>query len=596
MVILANIRRLSSPSTHQPMNLKHYLDQRIETCLHDAGAADAPAVVKRAGKPEFGHYQANGVMGAAKKMSTRPADLAARVTEALATSDFAEVAELEVAGPGFINITLKPGFIAKRLRDVMNDERLGVSVADNRRKVLVDYSSPNLAKEMHIGHLRSTAIGDAAVRILEFLGHDVIRANHVGDWGAQFGSLLAYMDMVSREGGQLATALKDLEVFYRQASELFQSDETFANKAREFVVRLQNGDEQCLRLWREFIAESTAHCQAIYDLLDISLSPADMRAESAYNDDLAGVIEELEAQGLIVISDGARCIFLPGFTGKDGKPLPAIVQKSDGGYPYMATDLAAARYRGRQLKVDRALYFVDGRQSLHLKQLYTIAEMAGFIGDGQEFIHIPFGAILNKEGKPFKTRAGGAVKLADVAEEAVARAMQLVRDKNPDIKESDREAIARILGIGAIKYAELSRNRTTDYIFDWDTMLSFEGNTAPYLLYAYTRIMSIFRRTDINRESLEAKFTLTQPTEINLAIRLLQYHEAIEGVLEDFQANMLCNYLYELAGDFMSFYESCPVLKAEKDIQQSRLSLCHLSARTLQHGLGLLGIGTVEQM
>jgi arginyl-tRNA synthetase len=578
------------------MNLKSFLDQQLERCLTAAGASGAPAVVKPAGKPEFGHYQSNGVMSAAKKLGTNPRALAEAVSDAFRQDKTLEdLAELKIAGPGFINITLTPAFITRELSRMAGDARLGVAT-QQQKKIVVDYSSPNLAKELHIGHLRSTAIGDATVRILEFLGHQVIRANHVGDWGAQFGSLLAYMDLLQREGKPLATELKDLEVFYQKASELFKTEEAFADTAREFVVRLQSGDAFCVDLWQQFIDESIRHCQAVYDLLDISLTPDDVKAESAYNDDLGDIIAQLESQGMVEISDGAKCVFLPDFIGKDDKPIPAIVQKSDGGYPYIATDLAAARFRGQVLEVDEALYFVDGRQTLHLSQLYAIAKAAGFVKDEQIFRHIPFGTILNPDGKPFKTRDGGAVKLADVANEAITRALDLVSDKNPDLTEAKRNEIALVIGVGAMKYAELSKNRTTDYIFDWDTMLSFDGNTAPYLQYAYTRIMSIFRRAEVDPATLDAQFNLVEPAELTLAVKLLQYPESVETVTHDYQANVLCQYLFELSGHFMSFYENCPVLKAEEPTRSSRLMLCALSARTVKHGLELLGINTVEQM
>ena len=557
------------------MNLKKYLDREFENGLRSLGATDGRAAVKQASKPAFGHYQVNGVMGAAKKRQSNPRELAQSLLDLIEDSkELTGVARYEIAGPGFINITLMPEFIQTELTRNAQDPRLGIPL-ETARKVLVDYSSPNLAKEMHIGHLRSTAIGDANVRILEFLGHDVVRANHVGDWGAQFGSLLAYMDQLEQTEEALTTELKDLEVFYQRASELFKTDEKFATRAREFVVRLQSGDAKCLGLWERFIKESIRHCQAIYDLLDISLTGDDVRAESAYNNVLGSTIEKLEAKGLVEISDGAKCVFMDEFTGKDDKPLPAIVQKSDGGYPYMATDLAAAEYRGNTLCVDEALYFVDGRQSLHLSQLYAIARAAGFIKENQVFSHIPFGTILNKEGTPFKTRDGGAVKLADVADEAIERALKLVSEKNPDLTQEDRNHIAKVVGIGAIKYAELSKNRTTDYIFDWNTMLSFEGNTAPYLQYAYTRIMSIFRRAGLDSGDINSPFDLREPDEIALATKLLQYPEAVESVVEDYQANILCNYLFELSQHFMTFY---------------------VSAKTLKHGLGLLGIQTVEQM
>ena len=576
------------------MNLKHYLSQQVEQALTAAGAEDAPAIMRQSGKPQFGHYQANGVMGAAKQLSTNPRNLALRTADEL-NKRFAENVSAEVAGPGFINVTLSNDFITSCLTKMAKDDRLGVA-KQLQQNVVVDYSSPNLAKEMHIGHLRSTAIGDANVKVMEFLGHNVIRANHVGDWGAQFGSLLAFMDKLEREGKPLVTELKDLEVFYRRASEMFKTDPEFATKARDFVVKLQSGDIKCLDLWQQFISESINHCQDIYDLLEISLTAGDIKPESAYNEDLGIIVSLLDSRGLIEISDGAKCVFLPEYTGKDDEPLPAIIQKSDGGFPYIATDLAAVRFRSQELGVDRAIYFVDGRQSLHFSQLFSISRAAGFIAESQQFRHVPFGAILNKHGKPYKTREGGAVKLAEVVKEAISRARNLIGDKNAALEEAEKDKIARIVGVGAIKYAELSKNRTTDYIFDWDTMLSFEGNTAPYLQYAYTRIMSIFRRADTNHNLDEAKFNLTEAAELALALKLLQYPEAVEGVTEEYQANILCNYLFELAGLFMSFYEDCPVLKADKPTRASRLKLCKISGRTLQHGLSLLGISTVEQM
>jgi arginyl-tRNA synthetase len=588
--------RPCAPLVFISMNLKNHFDKQIQQCLESLGAPGSPAVVKQSSKPEFGHYQANGVMGAAKKLGKKPRELAQELSEKIQQdTTFGEFVELEIAGPGFINITMTPAFVTSALETAYADVRFGIASIP-AKKIVIDYSSPNLAKEMHIGHLRSTAIGDATARVLEFLGHQVIRANHVGDWGAQFGSLLAYMDQLEREGKPLATELKDLEVFYQKASEQFKSDEEFAKLARSFVVKLQSGDKKCLELWQQFIDESIRHCQAIYDLLDISLRPTDVRAESAYNDELDNTLELLQSSNLIEESNGAQCVFLDEFKGKDGNPIPAIVKKSDGGYPYMATDLAAARYRGQTLGVDEALYFVDGRQSLHLNQLYAISKLAGFTNEHQTFKHVPFGTILNKEGRPFKTRDGGAVKLADVAGEAISRALQLVADKNSALTEEEKTNIAHVVGVGALKYAELSKNRTTDYIFDWDTMLSFEGNTAPYLQYAYTRIMSIFRRSNISRDNLDDPFLLQETAELNLAVKLLQYPETIHAVTEDYQANLLCNYLYELSQQFSTFYEACPVLKAEQDISRSRLKLCNLTAKIIAHGLGLLGISTVEQM
>lgn len=574
------------------MNLKQLLDDKVTAAMTAAGVPDAQAVVKQAQRLEFGHYQVNGIMAAAKKQKTNPRELAEKVLVQL--GDDVNLC-LEVAGPGFINITLTPAFLAHTLQKLQPSERLGID-EEPGKVIVVDYSAPNLAKEMHIGHLRSTTIGDAAVRILEFLGHQVVRANHVGDWGAQFGSLLAYMDQLEKQGEKPSSELKDLEKFYQSASALFRTDETFAKKSRNFVVKLQSGDEKCLALWKEFIAESTRHCQAVYDQLNITLTTDDIMAESAYNDDLPKVVEELKQRDLLVESDGAQCVFLDEFKGKDDKPLPAIVQKSDGGYPYMATDLAAVRYRTNSLNAHEVLYFVGTQQLLHLSQVFAVATAAGYISKEQRFRHLPFGWVLKTDGTPFKTRDGADVKLIDVLNEAVDRAYKLVEEKNPDLNPEDKKNIARVVGIGAIKYAELSKNRITDYIFDWDTMLSFEGNTAPYLQYAYTRIRSIFRRENISSRDISGEFHLTDEAEIRLAVKLLQFSEAIDGVIEDYQANVLCNYLFGLAGTFMTFYEVCPVLKASEPHRTSRLLLCDLTARTLHRGLNLLGIETVEQM
>ncbi|MCZ6503576.1 MAG: arginine--tRNA ligase [Gammaproteobacteria bacterium] len=574
------------------MNLKQLLDDKVTAAMSAAGIADANAVVKQAQRIEFGHYQANGIMGAAKKQKANPRELAEQVLDQLGDD---HNLHLEVAGPGFINITLTSDFLADALQNLQNNQRLGIEERPSK-VIVVDYSAPNLAKEMHIGHLRSTTIGDATVRILEFLGQEVIRANHVGDWGAQFGSLLAYMDQLATQGEKLSSELKDLEKFYQSASALFKSDETFAAKARRFVVKLQSGDEKCRALWKEFIAESTRHCQAVYDQLNITLTPDDIMPESAYNDALPAVVEELEQRELLVESDGAKCVFLDEFKGKDGKPLPAIVQKSDGGYPYMATDLAAVRYRTNSLNAHEVLYFVGAQQLLHLRQVFAVATAGGYITNNQRFRHLPIGWVLKSDGTPFKTRDGADVKLIDVLDEAIDRAYKLVDEKNPDLSPEDKNNVANVIGIGAVKYAELSKNRVTDYIFDWDTMLSFEGNTAPYLQYAYTRIRSIFRRENILQKEITGEFHLTEKTETQLAVKLLQFSEAIDGVIEDYQANILCNYLFDLAGIFMSFYEACPVLKASEPHRTSRLLLCDLTARTLHKGLDLLGIETVEQM
>jgi arginyl-tRNA synthetase len=574
------------------MNIKKVLDQSITRALQLAGASDSSAVIKQSQKAEFGQYQANGVMGAAKKLKMNPRELAAQVIEAL---DLPLAEKVEIAGPGFINIHLDAQAVAAALSKLHTDSMLGIE-APPRQSYVIDYSAPNLAKEMHIGHLRSTTMGDAAARILDFLGHDVTRANHVGDWGAQFGSLLAYMDQLEQSGEILSTELKDLEVFYKKASSLFKSDEEFAIRARAYVVRLQSGDDRCLELWQQFISESINHCQGVYDKLNITLTRQDIKAESSYNDDLAVVVSELKDKGLLEISDGAKCVFLEEFKGKDDKPLPAIVQKSDGGYPYLASDIAALRYRSQTLNADNALYFIDARQRLHMRQLFAVSKAAGYLTQSKVFKHLPFGVILKDDGTPFKTRDGADVKLIDVIDEAIERAFRLVTSKNPDLDETIRRNISEVVGVGAIKYAELSKNRTTDYIFDWDTMLSFEGNTAPYLQYAYTRIRSIFRRAEIDSTSLDSKIVLQHPVEFALAVKLLQFPEAIDSVTDDFQANVLCNYLFEVSGQFMSFYEACPILNQDDEIKNSRLMIADITSKILKQGLELLGIQTVEKM
>lgn len=572
------------------MTIKATIEHAVSAALAAAGAPDSPAVVRPAQRPEFGQYQANGVMGAAKKAGRNPRELASEVVAAL---DLPLAARVEIAGPGFINIHLAPEYVAASVLEISGDDHLAIA-AQVQKTVVVDYSAPNLMKEMHIGHLRTTVIGDAIVRILEFLGHNVIRVNHVGDWGAQFGSLLAYLDQLDQT--EIRTELKDLEVFYRNASGLFKNDPEFAARARQYVVKLQGGDERCLELWNQFLEESVRHCQEAYAKLDITLTPADIAGESSYNDDLPTVVDELTAKGLLVESDGALCVFLDEFKGKDGTPLPAIVRKSDGGYGYMATDIAALRHRSQKLGADIALYVVGAPQTLHFQQVFAVGRAAGYITDSQEFRHLPFGNILKPDGRMFKSREGADVKLIDVVDEAVQRAYSLVSEKTNELDQETRQEIARVVGTGAMKYAELSKNRTTDYIFDWDTMLSFEGNTAPYLQYAFTRIMSIFRRAGIDASSLEGNITLAEPAEETLAIKLVQFGEALEQVLEDYQANVLCSYLYELAVSFMSFYEKCPILKADEPVRTSRLLLAKTTAKTLQQGLALLGISTVEQM
>jgi arginyl-tRNA synthetase len=564
------------------MNLRAILNERFSQAFQTATGEALSPQIQLAGKPEFGDYQANGAMAAAKALKQNPRAVAEQVAAAAEVDDLVD--RLEIAGPGFINIHLKADFLAEALTEPP------ITAAVETERVVVDYSSPNLAKEMHVGHLRSTIIGDAIARILEALGHDVIRQNHVGDWGTQFGMLIAYLE----ESGEDSDELADLEVFYRASKQRFDSDAAFAERARQRVVALQAGDPATRALWQRFIDISLSHCQETYDRLGVTLTRKDVMAESAYNDDLDDVVADLNAKGLLTTSDGAQCVFLDEFKGKDGKPL--IVQKSDGGYLYATTDLAAVRYRVRVLNADRALYSTDARQALHFRQIFAVAAAAGFTGNRISLEHQPFGAMLGRDGKPFKTREGGVVKLNDLLDEAVTRAATLVAEKSPDLPEAERAQIARAVGIGAVKYADLSKNRTSDYIFDWDQMLSFDGNTAPYLQYAYSRIQSIFRRGGVEEAELAADVRLAEEEERALAVILLRLQEVLEQVTREGFPHLLCAWLYELATAFMRFYEACPILNAEEPSRGSRLALCRITGERLSLGLSLLGIETVPRM
>lgn len=570
------------------MNLKHILDQQISQVLSDvSGEPECQALVNQSKSAQFGDYQANGVMALAKRLKQNPKELAEKVNNKLELSEFAE--KIDIAGPGFINISISKEFLTTQLNSL--DKTQLVKKSNNTQTVIIDYSSPNLAKEMHVGHLRGTIIGDAIARTFEWMGHKLIRQNHFGDWGTQFGMLITYM----LEQGGASTELSDLETFYRAAKKRFDDDPDFASKARENVVKLQSGDEQCLRLWKSFIDISVLHCQELYKKLNITLTKNDVVPESFYNNKLAGIIETLNQQGLLTESDGARCVFLDEFKNKEGDLLPTIVQKSDGGYLYATTDLAGIEYRCQTLKANRVLYVVDARQGLHFQQVFKVAKLAGMADQECSLEHLSYGTMMGKDGKPFKTRSGDTIKLIDLIEEGIQRAYDLVESKNPDLSDAEKQKIANVVGVSAIKYADLSKNRNSDYIFDWDSMLSFEGNTAPYLLYAFARIRSIFRRAELDADA-EYQIYIESPEEKELALKLLQFTEVVETLLADCYPNQLCLYLYELAGNFMSFYEACPVLKVEGEVMQSRLGLCQLTALTLKQGLSLLGIETLDKM
>ncbi|GAA0857653.1 arginine--tRNA ligase [Aliiglaciecola litoralis] len=578
------------------MNLQTLLLERFKAALAKIGAPkDSPTPLGRSTRAEFGEYQFNGAMALAKLMKQKPRDIAEKIVEAVALDDVAQ--KLEIAGPGFINIHLKPEWMAQQLVEAKNDPRLGIA-QQPAKTIVVDYSSPNLAKEMHVGHLRSTIIGDAVVKALEFMGHKVIRQNHMGDWGTQFGMLLAHLNDKLAANEVAETALSDLEDFYREAKVRFDNEDGFADRAREYVVKLQGGDSQCLTLWEQFIDVSIKHSEDVYNKLNVSLSRDDIMGESAYNADLHATLQALKDQGLAVEDQGAQVVFIDELADKEGNPAVYIVQKSGGGFLYSTTDQAAIRYRCQTLKADRTLIFTDARQALHFKQTEIVARKAGFISAEQSYEHCPFGMMLGTDGKPFKTRSGDTVKLADLLDEAVERAEKVMAERISDFSPEERKAIARKIGISAVKYADLSKNRTTDYIFNWDSMLSFEGNTAPYLQYAYSRANNIFKNAGVDANSLNATIHIDSAQEKTLAIKLLQYVEALEQVTAEATPHVLCSYLFELASHFMSFYEACPILKDGITAEQrdSRLMLVALTAATLKSGLELLGIDTMARM
>ncbi|ECB1823979.1 arginine--tRNA ligase, partial [Salmonella enterica subsp. enterica serovar Java] len=550
--------------------------------------------VRQSAKVQFGDYQANGMMAVAKKLGMAPRQLAEQVLTHLDLSGIAS--KVEIAGPGFINIFLEPAFLAEQVQQALASDRLGVS-QPTRQTIVVDYSAPNVAKEMHVGHLRSTIIGDAAVRTLEFLGHHVIRANHVGDWGTQFGMLIAWLEKQQQENaGDMALA--DLEGFYRDAKKHYDEDEAFAERARNYVVKLQSGDTYFREMWRKLVDITMTQNQITYDRLNVTLTRDDVMGESLYNPMLPGIVADLKAKGLAVESEGATVVFLDEFKNKEGDPMGVIIQKKDGGYLYTTTDIACAKYRYETLHADRVLYYIDSRQHQHLMQAWTIVRKAGYVPDSVPLEHHMFGMMLGKDGKPFKTRAGGTVKLADLLDEALERARRLVAEKNPDMSADELEKLANAVGIGAVKYADLSKNRTTDYIFDWDNMLAFEGNTAPYMQYAYTRVLSVFRKADIDEQALaSAPVIISEDREAQLAARLLQFEETLTVVAREGTPHVMCAYLYDVAGLFSGFYEHCPILSAENDaVRNSRLKLAQLTAKTLKLGLDTLGIETVERM
>ncbi len=588
-------------------DVQQWLEQRVAAAIQSAVAGQAGAsgietvdpAVRPSGNAKFGDYQVNAAMALARLLGAKPRDVAERIVERLgpllAEDDAAE--RLEVAGPGFINIHLKAPFLGRYANAMAADDRLGIVPADDAKTVVVDYSCPNVAKEMGVWHIRSTCIGDALVRVLEACGHTVIRQNHIGDWGTQFGMLLEHLIDESWQDGQ-AHHIADLNAMYQRAKRRFDEDENFARRARARVVALQSGEELSTKIWHALIAESVNHFRPVYQRLGVRLTDDDIRGESFYNPMLPQVVAELQSKSLARESDGAICAFPPGFTNRDGEPLAMIVRKRDGGYLYATTDLAAVRYRIETLKADRIVYVTDARQSQHYAMLFTVARQAGWLPDHVVAEHVPFGTILGKDHRPFKTRAGEFVKLVDVLDEAEQRAAAIIEQKNPELPGDEKQLVAHAIGIGAVKYADLANDRVRDYVFDWDRMLAFDGNTAPYLINAYVRIRSIFRKGEVDLCSLDgATILVTEPAERALVLKLLQLPAIVAGVAASLEPHRLCNYLYELAALYHQFYEQCPVLKApDTATRDSRLRLSDLAARVLSRGLDLLGIAVVERM
>lgn len=575
---------------------------RFDRALVGAFGSELPVtvpVVGVASNPKFGDYQSNVALSLAKPLGQSPRAIADQILQHLAVDDLCEPPS--IAGPGFINLTLQPAFLAAQLQQVQTDPRLGIAPVPTPQRVIVDFSSPNIAKEMHVGHLRSTIIGDCIARILEFLGHDVLRLNHVGDWGTQFGMLITYLSEVYPAALTTSDALDlgDLVAFYKKAKQRFDEDEAFQTQSRQAVVQLQQGKAEATQAWQLLCDQSRREFEKLYRELNIDLIE---RGESFYNPLLPDVLADLEKVGLLETDQGAKCVFLEGFTNKQGNPQPLIVQKSDGGYNYATTDLAALRHRITQESADRIIYLTGAEQSNHFAQVFQVATRAGWIPDSIQVVHVPFGMVQGEDGKKLKTRSGETIRLRDLLDEAVSRAQA---DMEARLSEEGRTEsseflanLAQVIGLGAVKYADLSQNRTSNYVFSYDKMLALQGNTAPYLIYAYVRVQGISRKGEIDFAKLGNNLTLTvqEPSELVLAKHLLQLQDVLSEVAADLLPNRLCQYLFELSQKFNQFYDQCPVLNAEDSVRTSRLVLSDLTARTLKLGLSLLGIQVVERM
>lgn len=571
------------------------VSEAIDRALPELAGADP--VVRRS---EHADFQSNAALALAKRARTKPAELAAELTKILEASQ-GPVDAVELSGPGFLNITVPDRAVCDQVAVRLDSERLGVGLPDEGKRTVVDYSAPNIAKEMHVGHLRTTIIGDSLARVVGFLGADVLRQNHLGDWGTQFGMLIQYLDEHPEatwhhdELSGNASAVSALDELYKAARKKFDADADFADRSRQRVVALQSGDEATLSMWKEIVAESEKAFREIYDRLGVLLTPEDSVGESFYNAILADTVDELVNAGIAVESDGALVFLSEEVTGPEDTPVPLMVRKRDGGYGYDTTDLATIRYRIHDLKANRLLYVTDSRQALHFRLIFEAARKAGWLTEAIEAIHIAYGTVLGPDGRPFKTRAGGTVRLLDLLDDAVSRARAVVAEKNPELEAAELDQIAEQAGIGAVKYADLSTSRVKDYAFDVDRMVSFVGNTGVYLQYAHARIRSILRKAGDPVVSIDATLPL-KPAERALALELDAYATTLAEVSETLEPHRLCGYLYDLARDFTTFYEACHVLSAEEPVRGNRLALCQLTARTLNHGLSLLGISAPERM
>jgi arginyl-tRNA synthetase len=573
-----------------------YVEQRIAAAFAEVGGAAAVGIDTAVRQSDRADAQVNGSLALAKAMGLTPREVALKVLEVVDLKDICS--DAQVAGPGFINLTFKNEFLARELMASSTGKKLGVRSATKPRKVLIDYSAPNVAKEMHVGHLRSTVIGDALVRMLTYVGNEVVRENHVGDWGTPFGMLIEHLVDLGETHAAEELSVGDLDSFYRSARKKFDESETFQTRARTRVVALQSGDAETLRLWKLLVAESNRYFQKIYHTLGVLLEPTDVMGESAYNELLPQVTTRLGALGMMTKSDGADVVFPEGFTNRENQPLPLIIRKTDGGYNYATSDLACVIDRVERIDAELLLYVVGAPQAQHLQMIAAVATQAGWLKAPREMVHVSFGNVLGADKKMLKTRSGDTVKLDALLTEAVERAAKAVAEKNPDLTAEAQAEIARIVGIGAVKYADLSTDRIKDYTFDWDRMLSFDGNTSPYLQYAHARICSIFRRANVERASVRNfEPTISHVAERELAMKVLQFDSALWDTLDKYSPHRLCTYLYDLATSFSSFYEQCPVLKAENENEKnSRLMLCDLTARVMQAGLEVLGIESPEQM